>query len=110
MAWEWSHSHEAYAYAEERLHHLPRKLLKQIYAEWKAHTSGEEDIGAFNTEKYDQAMKETRKLHSDVLADFIWERASEQATCTNGGWEAWLCPFGCGCHMVPFSPKGGKQS
>jgi len=39
-----------------------------------------------------------------VLADFIWEQASEYATCDNGGFNAWMCPSGCGCHCVSFSP------
>ena len=37
------------------------------------------------------------------LAESIWPRMEELATCTNGGWEAYCCPYGCGPHMVTFS-------
>tara|TARA_Y100000034_G_C6704283_1_gene310771 strand:+ start:209 stop:520 length:312 start_codon:yes stop_codon:yes gene_type:complete len=98
MAWEWSHTAEAYADAETHLQALPRETLNIIFAEWQAN-----DSDGFNSAKHDTALKEAATLSREHLTEYIWQQASEQATCTNGGWEAWLCPFGCGCHLVPFN-------
>lgn len=62
---------------------------------------------SLDSSKYEAERKELTRLakcgliHKDVLVDDIWERASNLATCTNGGHDAWMCPFGC--HMVSFS-------
>ena len=104
MAWSWSHSQEAYENARENLSTLDRETLEIIFAEWRA-AQGKGGIihnhNHFHQRKYDRALKHAKTLPDDVLADFIWERASEQATCDNGGWNAWMCPSGC--HTVPFS-------
>lgn len=97
MAWEWSHTPEALEDARLNLHDLPRNILKDIYAEWRVlEYTGKTDLGAYYTER-----KKARSLPNDVLADFIWERASEKRTCSNGGFDCWVCPHGC--HTVPFS-------
>ena len=103
MAWSWSHTTEAYVHAAEQVHHLSKKTLVVIYAEWKTHRP-DEGPEHFDQAAYDTALKDARKLAHDILAEAVWEKAEAQALCTNGGWEAWLCPFGCCCHMVPFSP------
>jgi len=107
MAWSWSHSQQAYADAEENLRNLPKETLEIIFAEWRA-AQGKggiiHDHNDFNQRKYERALKHAKTLLDDVLADFIWEQASDHATCDNGGFNAWMCPSGCGCHCVSFSP------
>ncbi len=105
MAWEWSHTNEAYENARENLSALPDNVLATIWAEWRVHYR-EGFFNQFNEKKY---PREIRRAHSwiyrglqDEMIDWIWEKARDLSTCTNGGWEAWLCPFGCGCHMVSF--------
>ena len=100
MAWSWSHTVEAYENARRNLGKLRKGELNVIYAEWEAHTSREEDEGAFDEPKYKAALTAARKIPADILADAIWERAEELATCDNGGFNAWVCPFGC--HTVSF--------
>lgn len=107
MAWSWSHSQQAYEDAHENLSNLDKPMLEIIFAEWRA---AQEKHGAidsvsplFNQRKYDRALKHAQTLSHDVVVDFIWEKASEQTTCENGGHKAWMCPFGCGCHCVSFS-------
>ena len=107
MSWSWSHTNEAYEIARINLAGMARKKLEIIWAEWQAYTNRVDDPGAFNEEKYKAALKVAKKAPVECLINEIWEKASELATCTNGGWEAWMCPFGCGCHMVPFSPNFG---
>lgn len=91
MAWEWSHSSEAYGAAYNNLHALPHATLAEIFAEWNCR----------NMKRWDKNLKFALTLPADVLADAIWEKASEQRTCENGGHDAWMCP--CGCHTVSFS-------
>lgn len=107
MAWEWSHTAEAYADAQANLEALPRVDLEIIFAEWIANDpSGDE---TFNQDAYASAHQEAKSLPASHLADEIWRLASNQATCDNGGFNAWLCPYGCGCHQVPFSRDGGNN-
>ncbi len=108
MAWSWSHTQQAYANAEANLRTRPKETLEIIFAEWRAaqgkHGVIDRVCPNFSERRYDRALKHAKTLPDDVLADFIWEKASEQATCDNGGFEAWMCPHGCGPHCVSFSP------
>lgn len=109
MAWSWSHTGEAYQAAESNLRKLDSETLQIIFAEWRA--SQEKGGGidqcspSFSERKYNRALKYAKTLPDDILADFIWEKASEFATCDNGGFNAWMCPHGCGCHCVPFDTE-----
>jgi hypothetical protein len=84
MAWEWSHTEEAYATAYKNVCKLPKKTLLTILREWRHH-----DGHGF---RLDFDGQKTRK---DCLADMVWERMVEYRTCTNGGHEAYCCPDGC---------------
>jgi hypothetical protein len=106
VAWSWSHSEQAYADAETNLRALSKETLEVIYAEWRA-AQGKHGVidtidPAFNERKYARALKHAKTLEDDTLANFVWARAEELATCDNGGFDAWLCPYGCGPHCVPF--------
>lgn len=108
MAWEWSHTPEAYQDARLNLADLETAELRVIYAEWQANAPGGyyDDEGYqgddFDQEAYDEALVEAVELSHDALVDYIWEQADQQRTCTNGGHQAWICPYGCGCHLVAF--------
>lgn len=122
MAWSWSHTHEAYEYAEAELRKLPHETLAEIYAEWKATTYGRDsdediafeerdsfDIAHFDAEKYPAILNGALKLPSDVLAGEIWQHADAQQTCDNGGYNAWMCPYGCMPHCVDFGPQDESE-
>lgn len=104
MAWSWSHTPEAYANAEANFRALPREELLVIWKEWQATTISEESfsIPEFHEKRYARLTGAGRS--AEDLADYCWPRIEEFATCTNGGWQAWVCPYGC--HMVPFSRPG----
>jgi hypothetical protein len=112
MAWEWSHSADAYEYARDRLYKLSCQKLRVIWAEWQVKLAEpEEDTGwdQWDQEVYDAALKEATELtkkasYKQILADDVWDWMVDQATCDNGGFNAWCCPYGCGCHTVPFGP------
>lgn len=108
MAWSWSHTDEAYATAERNLRALSKETLEIIFAEWRAAQDrhGVVDEQLLANRKYARALEHAKTLPADVLADFIWEKASAQATCDNGGFAAWMCPYGCGPHCVSFSDPG----
>lgn len=100
MAWEWSHTPEAYAYAQDRVSRLTKRVLLEILGEWQYHDQNHADddtVPSFDLPTH------VRKLHRDTLVDLVWSRAEEHRTCTNGGWECYVCPDGC--HTVPFGPK-----
>jgi hypothetical protein len=106
MAWSWSHSQEAYCDARDNVGRKSREWLEVCYAEWWA--AGSNDCGyvdgtAFDEGIYNVVLIEAKTLPDDVLADHIWDQMQEQATCDNGGWNAWCCPSGC--HTVSFSPE-----
>lgn len=104
MAWSWSHTSEAYAAAEHNLRQLDTDTIRIIYAEWRAaqgkHGVIDSCFPEFSERKYNRALKYAASLNDEQLADFIWQRAEESATCDNGGFDAWMCPHGC--HCVPF--------
>jgi len=115
MAWEWSHTQEAYLDAESNFRSLPFEKQAVIFAEWEAMAPSPAGASAgdpffnpeLNLKRYGRELRRAyslkrRGLFADTL-DATWDRIAEMATCTNGGREAWLCPFGCGCHMVPFN-------
>jgi len=99
MVWSWSHSQQAYDNAEENVRKQSREWLETVYAEWEAKIPDSEDM---NDKKYRKALKAAKKLADDTLADYIWEKMSQQALCENGGHQAWACPYGCGPHLVSF--------
>lgn len=108
MAWSWSHTQEAYANAEANLRNQLRDWLEIVYAEWRANqvkggAQGQDE--EFCNRRYERALKYAKQpeITNDELANFIWERMENLATCTDGGWNAWCCPYGC--HTVPFSKE-----
>lgn len=111
MAWEWSHTQEAYDNAHKQLYAQSREWLEIVFAEWHAKGKGTDDCGEplFSQGKYNRALKHAKTLPDDTLAEEIWERMEALATCDNGGWNAWACPYGCGCHTVPFDPPENED-
>ena len=102
MAWSWSHTAEGMENVRQNIMAQDREWLEVVYAEWHARVSVEDTPDEFNEHDYQRALQHAKTLPDDVLADYVWERASEHATCENGGFEAHCCPFGCACHMVSF--------
>jgi hypothetical protein len=103
MAWSWSHSAEAYADAEKNLADESDGWLATALAEFRFHDDEEtvpylSPISEVLLNGYTrQALEQYGK---DELVDLVWEKASEQRICDNGGFNAWMCPYGC--HTVPF--------
>lgn len=112
MTWEWSHTNEAYAAVRENLERLPLTDLACIASEWYAWGGGGEDD--FDSDKYNARYSELLAeiergvLASDILADWIYDKASEQSSCSNGGWDAYVCPFHC--HSVAFHTESEVRS
>lgn len=131
MSWSWSHTNKAYQYAESKLHKMSQTTLAEMWAEWKNHQKAQADALAeacaesrengwlepddvtesrdFDQDHYAEKLKEAKEIikrvGKEALADDVWRWASDHATCTNGGWRAHMCPYGCPTHMVPFSKE-----
>jgi hypothetical protein len=116
MAWEWSHSIEAYEAGRKNLAKQNVTDLQVMKAEWEATDWDDEETfqGAnLDTEKYNKSLKRIQahyrmsrrsnvsvKSLKEQYADWIWERAEKLRTCTNGGHEAHVCPYAC--HKVAW--------
>ena len=109
MAWSWSHTQAAYTQVQQNIEAKDRDWLEVVYAEWKAAEGDIHFHAELNEEKYNSALQEAKDLSNDILAEYIWERTSDYATCENGGFEAHCCPFGCGCHWVSFSDEEEEE-
>jgi hypothetical protein len=112
MTWEWSHTQEAYAYAQQAMQDLPRQTREVIAAEWLA--TPRDEFGGYgfahlDLRKYHHSICRVKEWSDDKLDEFIWQRMSDLANCTNGGWEAHCCPHGCFPHMVPFGPDDASD-
>ncbi len=114
MAWEWSHTVEAYEAAYKRLERKPLKWLIECLAECRAHivtydTDGTPFDPAFDNETYEREvaklkhqdrqlagmMNPTLEGRKRFLVGDIWQYAEQYATCDNGGWNLYMCPYGC---------------
>jgi len=99
MAWEWSHSQEAYDNARHNLKSQPHKWLHECYAEILSY-GGQ----GFHQQTYTDglAVLKMEGTSDKDIRDLIWLFMRDFRTCTNGGHEAYCCPYGC--HTVPFDP------
>lgn len=114
--WEWSHSPEAYESGRRKLARKRFGFLREALAEWKATTfnnpdtmeGAQLDLGKYQEELQKVIAADHELLHAgcsiqnrkDVLAEEIWSHAEKLRTCTNGGHQAWVCPYGC--HLCSF--------
>lgn len=103
MAWSWSHTEQAYENARLNTHDLPQDELAVILAEWDAYVV-DEYRDEFDPDAYTAAYERRRLQPHDTLAENVWDKACDLQTCDNGGFNAWLCPFGC--HTVSFDREG----
>jgi hypothetical protein len=100
MAWSWSHTNEAYGNARDNLALKGRDWLETTLAEWQASRLGQFGDYHFRDKRYPKCLAYAKILSDDSLCDLIWERMEQHATCDNGGFNAWACPYGC--HTVSF--------
>lgn len=110
MAWEWSHTPEAYEAAKLNMQELDRETREIIAAEWIG--TPKDEFGGYgfsidmDMKRYWKATCRVKRWTDERLNEFIWWNMVNLATCTNGGYEAYCCPHGCGPHLVPFDRKG----
>lgn len=108
MAWGWSHTAQAYVYAESQLRAFDRDTLLEIAAEWRMHKrfpGNDHDWQRLWPQVLANVRKKYRAKRNSEIALAIWLQAEDQALCDNGGFNAWMCPYGCLLHCVPFSPE-----
>ena len=103
MAWEWSHTQEAYDNAKLNIEDLDVDTLAVVVAEiaGKDFEDNSEELENFYTSgPYEKALKEAKEKSQEELATKVWAFAEEYSTCDNGGFNAYICPYGC--HTVSF--------
>lgn len=115
MSMSWTHAPEALWYAMSKVYRLSRKRLTTIWAEIKSAEKDEygcypSSTSNFDADRYAQELEKAKKLPNDTLASDIWDfMEQEHRTCSNDLKEAWCCPYGCGCHTVPFGPERKRK-
>lgn len=108
MVWSWSHTQAAYDDLQETIAAQSREWLEEVYAEWKSSPGGHFAEGArsfsidLDDRMYQRALCAARYIDAGLLAERIYAWAERASNCTNGGWEAWCCPHGCGCHTLAW--------
>ena len=111
MAWDWSHANEAYQNAYDNIHLLDKETIVTCLAEFREKELSDiyEDRVDFG-EDYENYVKELNECgcSTETLANELWEKVESLAICDNGGFDAWMCPYGCGCHKVSFSALKGE--
>ena len=106
MAWDWSHSPEAYRIARQHLENWSAKRLGEAYAEFKCkeiddanEQSNVQEPDPYKDGRYEKVLNETRavvrKFGKEHLVNEVWRMAEELHTCDNGGATLWVCPYGC---------------
>lgn len=126
MVWSWSHTAEGIDNVRDNIAALPVGKLMEVYAEWKAYDAdirihaemmaaeGEEfdtenivcPDNYFDEETYIAFLKGAEKMPVDVLIEYIFERACNHATCDNGGFNAYITPYGT---TVPFANQDEEK-
>ena len=86
-----------------------QEWLLVVWAEWQAENWRDWRSHEFDMRRYQRALRRAYRIATNgswrQLAEDIWEKPQEYSTCTSGGWEAYVCPSGCGCHLIPFTPE-----
>jgi hypothetical protein len=95
MAWEANITIEGYEAAKANLYEMKRDKVEIIFAEQKAEDSEDWDTA------YESALKQAQNLDEHILFSDVWDFAENQNTADNGGFDFWLCPYGC--HTAPVS-------
>ncbi len=104
MAWSWSHTQEAYDNACLNLALLDKSELDIIYGEWQAHIDESSSlVTGFDEKCYYIGLDIAKHTDVNILLDKIWTKVKAFATCDNGGFKAWVCPYGC--HTVSFDKE-----
>jgi hypothetical protein len=96
MAWQWSHTEQAYHNAKENLYTLDKQTLAECLVEWKLR------IGV-DVPDYDSLVEMYKGLLQCQLVEKVWDFMSSYEhgrTCDNLGFDAWVDPDGY--VTVPF--------
>ena len=111
MVWQWSHTSEGIEAVRENIAKLTTDQLCELYAEWKAFDADIQDQqkddpdftednvvnpgSYFDEEVYKKELEFAKQAGCpDIFAAYIFDRASAYQTCDNGGFNAYVSPYG----------------
>ena len=103
MAWEWSHTSEAYENARLNVEQLPRETLLTVLREWAY-----DDRVQAGRRKSFRLPAGVPQLDTGLLVEKVWARTEELSLCDNRGFRCWICPNGC--HTVPYDPPKTQEA
>lgn len=100
MIWQWNHSRLPYDNVYYNISQLSIETLREVAAEIKTYKHVPYTETDINFDIYKSKLVEVSNLPKDILVDYIYKFASQQKDCTNGGHEAYICPYSC--HQISF--------
>lgn len=114
MAWEWSYSHEGIDNIRQNIMDMDTETAIVALAEHQALASREDYANGFNSAEYDRSLARLNadletlgESFGEMIKMELFDQASEIATCENGGFNVWACPFGC--HTVSASRDDDQE-
>lgn len=112
MSWNWSHTVEAKNNVIKNIQLLDDEVLIEVYAEWSCawydDQTGEYDlIEAKMWTARNTARSFIDAEARDIVEEAVIDKVFNLAICDNGGFRAWICPFGC--HTVSFDNANSDE-
>jgi len=124
MSWSWSYSQEGYQNIHDNIHRMSREDLIVCLAEFAAHEKRPEDWDdeedgdweeyrmmhePFDDAEFEKVKKRLTEscLDAETFADEVSRKAAEYAVSDNGGFNAYVCPYGC--HTVSLDPPEDEK-
>ncbi len=103
MAWNYNPDDQALTNAKTNLRKLSANEIRTIWAEWMAAAEPKRGEPELDKELYEAALKWAGTIAPDILAELVWEYASERGAVNESGTHALMCPWDCGGHSVSFN-------
>ncbi|UBF29914.1 hypothetical protein K9N68_37525 (plasmid) [Kovacikia minuta CCNUW1] len=118
MVWAWSHTIEAYLNLKTNIAGLPPDQLQCIWAEILTSKFCQKkqqienrllypgkdmpvSCDEFDENFYNEALEVSTQKAASQLVEEIFSFAQNQALCSEGGYQDYVCPYGC--HTLPFN-------
>lgn len=102
MAWEWSYSQEGLDNIRDNIMDMDIDRAIEALAECKAQGSREDFEGGFDSDTFEveskrlaSELKRNGAYFADIIKEELASQSAKIATCDNGGFQVWICPFGC---------------
>jgi len=109
MSWEWSHTDEAIDNAQHFfLCNTDKEWQDEIAVEWMVYylNNKQDSTGT----QWEFHILKILQMIEPKDQEWIWEEAEANRVCDNGGFNLWMCPYGCEKHYLNLDEAERFQS